>query len=259
MSRRVKKKAVQTLYSFCDKCRINSELIFSPNRVYGLEGDKKNIMFTHNGNLISYCRLDSFSAQCKVCFNPIMECVYIKDGKYCTVSEHSNVTVIDCAIKKPLQQNEMLIMGTEIGVFIMPITQPNSLQKLLFLRGIIIDYKPIGWVSTIYSQFDRTNGSSADNLMHSIFTGFSDDEENVYLIDRNGNALEYETLLFTGDEYNAPKKDTGYWGMHSADDWKIYANDKMRVKTCGYFKSVEILADIAPAGKHTKPALHIDV
>lgn len=82
--------------------------------------------------------------------------------------------------------------------------------------------------------------------MQSIFTTFYDDDENVYLIDRNGNVLEYETLIYTGEM----RQGVGI------NDWRIYANDKMRVKIYGNCEHAEILDDSAPTGKHTKPALH---
>lgn len=145
----------------------------------------------------------------------------------------------------------MLITSTDIGIFVVP---NISYQKLLFVRGIKIDYKPwLRWVHTVYSQFAIE--SSADNLAQSVFTCFKDDDGNVYLIDRNGNSLEYETLLFTGEEYT--NFSTMYMEAFHDGEWKIYANDKMRVKTHGYYESAEILEDNAPTGKHTKPALRI--
>lgn len=235
----------------CRNCRRDKEILSSQARIYKFN-TATNTIFIHNGNLISYCILDSFSNKCKKCSNFITDCVYTKDGKYYTLSKHSSVTAIDCAIKKPLLQMSMIIMGTEIGVFIMPMM--GNLQKLLFVRGIKINYNPQGWVDTVYSHFSRVSKTSENTLMRVIFTGFADYVEKiVYLIDNKGNPLEYETLSFTGEEYTTPKMHNYYWS--AVDDWKIYANDKMCIKTHGYYERAEILEDRAPVGRRTKPAL----
>lgn len=229
----------------CRDCQIAEKVFYSLDRVYGV-GSEKYKIFTHNGNLISYAKSNFFSYTCEVCLNFINDCIHINEGRYYTLSKHSNVTVVECSIKKRLRLNGIIIMGTDIGVFLMP-WAPCTYQKLLLVRGIKVRYIQLGWVHTMYSSGNINGRSSADNLMQSIFTAFGDDENNLYLIDRNGKALEYETLTYTGEEYVAQQT-----GIRS---WKIYANDKIRVKTHGYYENAEILEDRAPIGKHTKPAL----
>lgn len=106
----------------CINCRRAEKVFYSLDRVYSYYGSDeiKHNIFTHNGNLIAYAKLATFKIQCDTCHNRLNDCVYIKDSKYCTQSKHSNVTVIDCAIKKLLHKNEVSIMSADIGLFLMP-------------------------------------------------------------------------------------------------------------------------------------------
>lgn len=229
----------------CDSCRRAAEICYSPARIHAFESTENTIV-AHKGKLISCAGLDPLVKKCRLCSNSIQISVYIKDGKYCIWPESGNITVIKCSIKKPLRQIDVLIIDTEIGLFVKP-RLINA--KLLFLRGIKISYNPGNLVSTIYSSPDKIGESSKANLMHSIFTAFiNDEEDDVYLIDGNGNPLKYETLWFAETD-TMPKKIRKCEVKYSKDNWRIYANDKTRVKVYGDFERTEILADVAPVGK----------
>lgn len=236
----------------CKDCKRLSEIYYSSARVAHKE-KWVNSIFIHNGNLISYTKVHPYHEYCTVCRNERLDCIYIKDGEYHTISKYSNVTDIECSIKKRLYQRDAFVTDIDLGIFI-SITPHIYRQKLLFLRGIKIDYNPKMWANTYYSSHDDLYKSSKIDLQQSIFTLFVDEEENTYLIDREGNLLTYETLLFTGECYRSPDSNL----ISFPNDWQIYANDNLRVKIYGGFESVEILTDRADVGKHTKPALRGD-
>jgi hypothetical protein len=133
-----------------------------------------------------------------------------------------------------------ILVDSDLGTFIKLKHRDYSDQKLLFLRGVKLDYIPKqrGWLIIFY-----LNPLCEQILQNVVFTSLIDDENNVYLIDKNGNTLKYETVSYTGEHYL------------EQINWRIYANDKMRVKIYGELESSEILTDVATVGKHTKPAL----
>lgn len=242
----------------CGVCR-KIFVIFESQAIVLRTNDHKNTIFTHNGNLISYTRKFLHNDYCTICSSEHCDCVYIEDGKYYTLSKHSSVTAIECAIKKPLRRKDAIIMSTSLGIFILT-TIFRGPQELLFLRGITIDCHIKGYVTTVYSTYDGLYKSSEVDLQKSIFTIFTDDEKNVYLIDRNGNPMIYEVLPFISEEQHY----FPYYGYKDVS--QIYANDQIHIKLYGKFSGgiytefdkVEILTDVAPVGKHTKPALHAD-
>lgn len=222
----------------CDPCQQFCKMWYSLNRVFtGTTLDEPTI-FTHNGNLISYVKIKK-DEQCKICCNVFTDCIYIKDNQYFTLFPHNELTIVNCVIKNPLWRNSSIIIPVDLGIFIFPAVKQ---YELLFLRGIKISPNMGGRMSTVYYSRDGIRTSSEINLRQCAFTVFYDIIEDVYLIDNNGNLLEYETLEFTGEK----TKDI-------TTNWNIYANNHMRVKEHNH--RIEILTDDAPVGKRTKPAL----